>query len=105
MSDSIPIQFWWVLPLVAALFAYKFVLQRFFWYDHRPDDRIGLVVKKFTLYGDKRMPDGRIIAISGEAGMQAKPLAPGLYWRMWPWQYALLLWSSLRLFRRTSWAW
>jgi hypothetical protein len=40
-----------------------------------PDDRIGLVVKKFALCGnDMRLPDGRIIATRGEAGMQAKPL-------------------------------
>ena len=23
--------------------------------------------------------------------MQGKPLAPGLYWRMWPWQYAITM--------------
>jgi uncharacterized membrane protein YqiK len=28
---------------------------------------------------------------SGEAGMQAKALAPGLYWRMWPWQYTIVM--------------
>src|SRR5476651_74242 len=56
-----------------------------------PDDRIGLIVKKFTLYGTMRLPDGRIIATEGEAGMQAKPLAPGLYWRMWPWQYSITM--------------
>ena len=89
---SAPIfEFWWVLPLIAALLLYKFVLRVFFGMIIVPDDRIGLVVKKFTLYGDKRLPDGRIIAINGEAGMQAKPLAPGLYWRMWPWQYAITM--------------
>jgi uncharacterized membrane protein YqiK len=82
---------WWVVPVVAALVLYKFVLRVFFGMVIVPDDRIGLVVKKFALFGDMRLPDGRIIATKGEAGMQAKPLAPGLYWRMWPWQYSITM--------------
>ncbi|WCT11854.1 SPFH domain-containing protein [Mucilaginibacter jinjuensis] len=91
MADLI-FKLWWVLPLVVALLLYKSVLRMFFGMIIVPDDRIGLVVKKFALYGnDMRLPDGRIIATRGEAGMQAKPLAPGLYWRMWPWQYAITM--------------
>lgn len=91
MADLI-FKLWWVLPLVVALLLYKSVLRMFFGMIIVPDDRIGLVVKKFALYGsDMRLPDGRIIATKGEAGMQAKPLAPGLYWRMWPWQYAITM--------------
>ncbi len=82
----------WVLPLIAALVLYKLVLRVFFGMVIVPDDRIGLVVKKFALYGsDKRLPDGRIIATKGEAGMQAQPLAPGLYWGMWPWQFGITM--------------
>ena len=55
-----------------------------------PENRIGLVTKKFVLFGsNKELPDGRIIATKGEAGFQAKALAPGLYWGMWPWQYGV----------------
>ena len=55
-----------------------------------PENRIGLVTKKFVVAGPNReLPDGRIIATKGEAGFQAKTLAPGLYWNMWPWQYAV----------------
>jgi uncharacterized membrane protein YqiK len=91
MADLI-FKLWWVLPVIAALLMYKFVLRVFFGMIIVPDDRIGLVVKKFALYGnDQRLPDGRIIATRGEAGMQAKPLAPGLYWRMWPWQYSVTM--------------
>jgi uncharacterized membrane protein YqiK len=90
MNDLI-IHLWWAVPVVAAVLLYKSVLRVFFGMIIVPDDRIGLVVKKFTLYGDNRMPDGRIIATRGEAGMQAKPLAPGLYWRMWPWQYSITM--------------
>src|SRR5476649_2562506 len=87
--NNLIITFWWVFPVIVILLMYKFVLRVFFGMIIVPDDRIGLVVKKYALSGDKRLPDGRIIAINGEAGMQARALAPGLYWRMWPWQYSI----------------
>ena len=90
MADLI-FSLWWVVPVVVILVMYKFVLRVFFGMVIVPDDRIGLVVKKYALSGDKRLPDGRIIAINGEAGMQAKALAPGLYWRMWPWQFTITM--------------
>jgi uncharacterized membrane protein YqiK len=55
-----------------------------------PEDKIGLVTKKFVLFGaDKSLPDGRNIATKGEAGYQAQTLAPGLYWAKWIWQYSV----------------
>jgi uncharacterized membrane protein YqiK len=55
-----------------------------------PEDKIGLVTKKFVLVGSNRtLPDGKIIALNGEAGYQADTLAPGLYWGYWPWQYTI----------------
>ncbi|GAB3931472.1 SPFH domain-containing protein [Mucilaginibacter myungsuensis] len=91
--DQLMFHLWWIVPVVAAAVLYKIILNVFFGMVIVPDDRIGLVVKKFTLYGDTRMPDGRIIATNGEAGMQAQPLAPGLYWRLWPWQYEITMQS------------
>jgi len=82
---------WWAVPVIVLLLMYKFVLRVFFGMVIVPDDRIGLVVKKYVLSGNKRLPDGRIIATNGEAGMQAKALAPGLYWGMWPWQYSVTM--------------
>ncbi|MDO3624879.1 SPFH domain-containing protein [Mucilaginibacter sp. BT774] len=82
---------WWAVPVIVLLVGYKFVLRVFFGMVIVPDDRIGLVVKKYVLSGNKRLPDGRIIATNGEAGMQAKALAPGLYWGMWPWQYSVIM--------------
>ncbi|GGB29824.1 hypothetical protein GCM10011500_52760 [Mucilaginibacter rubeus] len=70
---------------------YKFVLRVFCGMVIVPDDRIGLVIKKFALTGNSRLPDGRIIATKGEAGMQGRGLAPGLYWKMWPWQYTIIM--------------
>ena len=53
-----------------------------------PDDSIGLVTKKFVLFGSHRdLPAGKIIALKGEAGLQADTLAPGLKFGYWPWQY------------------
>ena len=81
---------WWVLVLLFSLIFYKFVLRVFFGMVIVPEDKIGLVTKKFVLFGsNKELPDGRIIATKGEAGFQAKTLAPGLYWWMWPWQYGV----------------
>jgi uncharacterized membrane protein YqiK len=57
-----------------------------------PEDKIGLVTKKFALMGaHTQLPSGRIIAIQGEAGYQAQTLAPGLYFWKWIWQYEITL--------------
>ncbi len=53
-----------------------------------PDNAIGTVVKKFVLFGaNKQLPPGKIVALKGEAGIQADTLAPGLHIGLWPWQY------------------
>jgi uncharacterized membrane protein YqiK len=53
-----------------------------------PDDSIGVVTKKFALSGPhRRLPDGSIIALRGEAGYQADTLTPGLHVGYWPWQF------------------
>lgn len=81
---------WWLILLVLSIVFYKFVLRVFFGMVIVPEDKIGLVTKKFVLFGtDKSLPDGRIIATKGEAGFQAQTLAPGLYWTMWIWQYSV----------------
>lgn len=82
--------YWWVFLIILCIVLYKFVLRVFFGMVIVPENRIGLVTKKFVLFGaEKSLPDGRIIATKGEAGFQAKSLAPGLYWMMWPWQYSV----------------
>ncbi|MBK8087146.1 MAG: flotillin family protein [Chitinophagaceae bacterium] len=87
---SLLFAYWWVLVILFSLIFYKFVLRVFFGMVIVPEDKIGLVTKKFVLFGANReLPDGRIIATKGEAGFQARTLAPGLYWWMWPWQYGV----------------
>jgi uncharacterized membrane protein YqiK len=57
-----------------------------------PDNSVGIVTKKFVLFGKhQRLPDGRIIALNGEAGFQADTLSPGLHVGLWPWQYSVQL--------------
>jgi uncharacterized membrane protein YqiK len=81
---------WWIFAIVLFIILYKFILRFFFGMVIVPENRIGLVTKKFVVTGANRgLPDGRIIATKGEAGFQAKSLAPGLYWNMWPWQFAV----------------
>jgi uncharacterized membrane protein YqiK len=83
--------YWWIIPVVLSLIMYKWVF-RLFGVVIVPESQIGLVTKKFVLFGkDKSLPDGRIIATKGEAGFQAKTLAPGLYFGYWPWQYEIKL--------------
>lgn len=89
---NLVIQFWWtIIPLLAIVF-YKFTLRVFFGMVIVPEDKIGLVTKKFVLFGaNKQLPDGKIIALNGEPGYQADSLAPGLYWGYWVWQFDILM--------------
>ncbi|TZF99291.1 flotillin family protein (plasmid) [Chryseobacterium panacisoli] len=82
----------WMVPAVMALLCvlfYKFILRIFFGLIIVPQDKIGLVTKKFVLVGKQELPEGRIIATNGEAGFQAQTLAPGVYFRKWIWQYSI----------------
>ncbi|WP_375513930.1 SPFH domain-containing protein [uncultured Nostoc sp.] len=49
---------------------------------------VGIVVRKFTLSG-RGLPAGRLIALNGEAGLQADTLAPGWHWGYGSWQYSV----------------
>lgn len=82
--------YWWIVLVIVSVLGYKFVLRVFFGMVIVPEDKIGLVTKKFVLFGNaKSMPDSRIIATKGESGFQAQTLAPGLYWMKWIWQYSI----------------
>ncbi len=51
-----------------------------------PGNEVGIVEKKF---GGGKLPDGRILAVNGENGIQAQVLAPGWHFFYWPWQYKI----------------
>ncbi|MBX3721653.1 MAG: hypothetical protein KF713_07440 [Turneriella sp.] len=83
--------YWWVIPIIVSLVAYKLIL-KFFGIVVVPNDAVGIVNKRFSLFGTHRtLPDGAIIALKGEAGLQADTLAPGLHYWLWPWQYDISL--------------
>jgi uncharacterized membrane protein YqiK len=74
------------IPLL-FIFLYRVILRVFFGLVIVPEDKIGLVTKKYKLVGQQALPQGRIIATNGEAGFQAQTLAPGVYFRKWFWQF------------------
>lgn len=90
MSMQNLLDYWWVLIPVLLIVFYKLVF-RLFGIIIVPEDKIGLVTKKFVLFGKSELPPGRIIAIEGEAGFQAQSLAPGIYFWKWIWQYEITL--------------
>jgi len=78
-----------VIGVIAVLVLYRWVLW-LFGVIIVPDDSIGIVTKKFVLFGShRRLVDGHILALQGEAGYQAETLAPGLHLALWPWQYVV----------------
>ncbi|PWN65673.1 MULTISPECIES: SPFH domain-containing protein [Chryseobacterium] len=82
----------WLIPavvIIGSLLFYKLILRVFFGLVIIPEDKIGLVTKKFVLIGKQELPEGRIIATNGEAGFQAQTLAPGIYFWKWIWQYSI----------------
>jgi uncharacterized membrane protein YqiK len=51
------------------------------------ENQVGVVVKKFS--SGPALPQGRVVALNGEAGYQARTLAPGIHFGYWPWQYKI----------------
>jgi uncharacterized membrane protein YqiK len=83
-------QFWWVLVIFLLFLLHKAVLRYFFGTVIVSKDQIGIVNKKWVLFGKNRsLPDGAIVALNGEAGLQADTLAPGIHFGLWAWQYAV----------------
>ena len=81
--------YWWVLVIGLLLLSYRAVF-RLFGAVIIPQDSVGVINKKFVLFGKHRsLPDGSIIALQGEAGIQADTLAPGMHFGYWPWQYEI----------------
>jgi uncharacterized membrane protein YqiK len=76
------------IPLL-CLVLYKLILRVFFGLIIVPEDKIGLVTKKYVLFGQQELPEGRIVATNGQAGFQAQTLAPGIYFWKWVWQYEI----------------
>ena len=88
-TTSLLLSYWWVIPIVLALVLYKWTFRVFgIWII--PEDKVGIVTKKFKLFGaNKTLKEGEIFACNGESGIQADVLKPGVYFWYWPWQYSI----------------
>lgn len=81
--------FWWIVPIALMIVMYK-QTARLFGIVIVPEDRIGLVNKKFKLVGgNQKLSSAHIVALNGEAGPQAETLSAGIYYMYWPWQYSI----------------
>lgn len=79
----------WILLFLLVFFMWKQILW-FFGVIIVPDNMIGLITKKFVLWGaHKNLPPGKILALHGEAGDQVDTLASGVHYGLWPWQYSV----------------
>ena len=47
--------------------------------------QVGIVIKRFG----HQLPPGKLLALKGEAGLQADTLAPGWHLGYFPWQYSV----------------
>ena len=84
------VKYGWVLVLILILVLYKMLLRVFCGTVIVSKDEIGIINKKWVLFGKNRtLPDGAIVALNGEAGLQADTLAPGIHFGLWAWQYAV----------------
>lgn len=52
-----------------------------------PNNQVGVVERLWSRHGS--VPEGRIIALAGEAGYQAELLRGGLHFGLWRWQYRI----------------
>ena len=71
--------YWYALVLAIFIIAQGYVLIR--------ERQVGVVVKRFS---NRSLAPGCLIALGGEAGLQADTLAPGLHFGYWPWQYRII---------------
>jgi len=84
------LKYGWVLIFILIILLHKAILRAFFGTVIVSKDEIGIVNKKWVLVGkNKTVPDGAIVALNGEAGLQADTLAPGIHFGLWAWQFAV----------------
>ncbi len=85
------VTYWWIVFAFLFLAFYRITFRLFGVVIIR-QDAVGIVNKKWKLIGsDQSLPDGRLVALKGEAGIQADTLAPGVKFGYWPWQYEVHL--------------
>src|SRR5207248_10553623 len=80
-----PTIFWFALPVLAILALV--LLCELLGMRYIPNNRVGLVEKLWSHKGS--VTEGRIMALSGEAGYQADVLRGGFHFGLWLWQYRI----------------
>jgi uncharacterized membrane protein YqiK len=81
--SGMPGGLWWLLGIVVlVLLATELAGLRYI-----GNNRVGIVEKLWSVKGS--VPEGRIIALDGEAGFQAEVLRGGLHFGLWRWQYRI----------------
>jgi uncharacterized membrane protein YqiK len=79
------LEYWWTATIVgAAVLAAILTVLSNMWMIAA--DESGLVVKRFG----PPLASGRIIALNGEAGYQARLLSPGWHFGLWRWRYRVI---------------
>lgn len=78
-----PLALEWIIGIgalvIVVLFAFRLCVR------YIPNQQVGVVEKLWSASGS--VPEGRIIALDGEAGYQADLLRGGLHFGLWRWQY------------------
>jgi uncharacterized membrane protein YqiK len=72
---------------IAAIVAVILLLATFVGARYIPHDRVGIVEKMWSSAGS--VPEGRVLALNGEAGYQSDVLRGGLHFGYWRWQYRI----------------
>jgi len=82
LSDIPPGLIWIVVMLALVALASELAGSRYI-----ANNRVGIVEKLWSMKGS--VPEGRIIALDGEAGIQSEILRGGLHFGLWRWQYRI----------------
>jgi uncharacterized membrane protein YqiK len=72
---------------IAAIVAVILLLATFVGARYIPHDRVGIIEKMWSSTGS--VPEGRVLALNGEAGYQSDVLRGGLHFGYWRWQYRI----------------
>jgi uncharacterized membrane protein YqiK len=77
----------WPLAVLVLVFVLLLLAPLLVGMRYIPNNRVGVVEKLWS--GRGSVPEGRIMALSGEAGFQADVLRGGLHFGLWAWQYRI----------------
>jgi uncharacterized membrane protein YqiK len=80
---DVPAGLFWIVGLILALVACCELMGL----RYIANDRVGVVEQLWSSRGS--VPEGRIMALNGEAGFQAELLRGGLHFGLWRWQYRI----------------